>query len=76
MGDRAIARNRAGELTVGVIDLLFKSQKGWEVRDYKTDVSLDVHAYEGQLQAYRNALDQVGHHVVNAELVHGRSSDE
>ena len=47
VGDRAIARNRAGELTVGVIDLLFKSQKGWEVRDYKTDVSLDVHAYEG-----------------------------
>ena len=38
VGDRAIARNRAGELTIGVIDLLFKSQKGWEVRDYKTDV--------------------------------------
>jgi hypothetical protein len=33
------------------------------VRDYKTDVSLNVHVYEGQLQVYRNALGQVGHHA-------------
>ena len=44
------------------------------MRDYKTDVSLNVHVYEGQLQVYRNTLDQVGHHVVDAEL-HERSSD-
>ena len=61
-------------LTIGVIDLLFKSKDGWELRDYKTDVSLDPHAYEGQLQAYRNALGTLGCRVLNAALVHVRTN--
>ena len=31
----------ANRLTNGVIDLLFQSDKGWQVVDYKTDVALD-----------------------------------
>jgi ATP-dependent helicase/nuclease subunit A len=67
--------DEAGTLTSGVVDLLFKSETGWQIRDYKTDVSLDVHAYEGQLQAYRQALDKAGCHIVEAALVHVRNTD-
>jgi ATP-dependent exoDNAse (exonuclease V) beta subunit len=31
-------------LISGVIDLLFASESGWQVRDYKTDLNLDATA--------------------------------
>jgi ATP-dependent exoDNAse (exonuclease V) beta subunit len=65
----------AGELTSGVVDLLFKSAGGWHVRDYKTDVSLDATAYERQLKAYRAALEKLNCQVVDATLVHVRAEN-
>jgi ATP-dependent helicase/nuclease subunit A len=65
----------AKELTSGVIDLLFKSNDGWHVRDYKTDVSLDAGAYERQLTTYRGAVESLECSVVDAELVHVRNGE-
>jgi ATP-dependent exoDNAse (exonuclease V) beta subunit len=59
-------------LTNGVVDLLFKSEEGWRIRDYKTDLSLNEQAYEGQLQAYRAALEKLQCQVIDAALVHVR----
>jgi ATP-dependent exoDNAse (exonuclease V) beta subunit len=64
-----------GVMTNGVIDLLFKREQGWSVRDYKTDVSLDATKYEGQLEAYRKALEKMNCKVADTALVHLRSSD-
>ena len=63
----------ANRLTNGVIDLLFQSDEGWQVVDYKTDVALDGQAYEAQLEAYRAALRKVGCDVVDASVVSVRS---
>jgi ATP-dependent helicase/nuclease subunit A len=63
----------AGRLTNGVIDLLFHSDEGWRVVDYKTDVTLDDKSYEAQLEAYRAALREVGCYVVDATVVSVRS---
>lgn len=49
----------AGALTCGVVDLLFKSGTGWQMRDYRMDVSLDPTDYEVRLLPYRRALDKV-----------------
>jgi ATP-dependent exoDNAse (exonuclease V) beta subunit len=70
-----MVRHEPGALTNGVIDLLFNSEKGWRVRDYKTDVSLDATAYEGQLGAYKKALEKMNCKVADAALVHVRSED-
>ena len=35
----------ARKLTSGVIDLLFQSEPGWQIVDYKTDVDLDAGVY-------------------------------
>jgi ATP-dependent helicase/nuclease subunit A len=63
----------ANRLTNGVVDLLFESDEGWQVVDYKTDAALDERSYEGQLESYRAALRTIGCNVVNAELVNVRS---
>ena len=63
----------ANRLTNGVIDLLFQSDQGWQVVDYKTDVTLDDQSYEGQLEAYRAALRKVGCNDVDASVVSVRS---
>ena len=63
----------ANRLTNGVVDLLFQSDAGWQIVDYKTDVTLDDRSYEGQLEAYRAALRKVGCHVVDAAVVSVRS---
>jgi len=63
----------ANRLTNGVIDLLFQSDAGWQVVDYKTDVTLDGQTYEAQLDAYRAALRKVGCNVVDAAVVSVRS---
>jgi ATP-dependent exoDNAse (exonuclease V) beta subunit len=60
-------------LTNGVIDLLFESDAGWQVVDYKTDRTLLDGQYEAQLEAYRRALQQVGCQVVSASVVNVRS---
>jgi ATP-dependent helicase/nuclease subunit A len=70
-----MVRYEGDALTNGVIDLLFNSDKGWRVRDYKTDVALDATAYEGQLGAYRKALQKMSCKVADAALVHVRSED-
>ena len=56
-------------LTNGVIDLLFQTDKGWQVVDYKTDVPSGKRSYEAQLEAYRAALREFGCHVVDASVV-------
>jgi ATP-dependent helicase/nuclease subunit A len=56
-------------LTNGVIDLVFKSAEGWQVRDYKTTVSLDPSVHRQQLETYRSALAKVGCEQVAAEIV-------
>jgi ATP-dependent helicase/nuclease subunit A len=61
-------------VTNGVIDLLFKTAEGWQIRDYKTDLALTQEAYERQLNTYRSALDDLGCEVADAELVHVRNS--
>ena len=58
-----------------MIDLLFQSDEGWQVVDYKTDVTLDDESYEAQLEAYRAALRKVGCDVVDATVVSVRSPD-
>ncbi len=65
----------SGRMTNGVIDLLFQSDAGWQVVDYKTDMALDVKAYHSQLDAYRAALRALGCDVVDAAVVSVRSPD-
>jgi len=62
-------------LNAGVIDLLYRQNSGWQIREYKTDVSLDAAAYQKQLQAYRSALSAVRCDVAEADLVHVRPTD-
>ena len=57
------------QLTNGVMDMLFASDAGWQVVDYKTDLTLKDSEYEGQLEAYRAALLKVGCRVVDAAIV-------
>ncbi len=58
-----------GRLTNGVIDLLFDSDAGWQVVDYKTDRNLEEGRYTAQLEAYRAALRKVGCSVAGASVV-------
>jgi ATP-dependent helicase/nuclease subunit A len=61
----------ANRLMNGVIDLLFQSDKGWQVVDYKTDAgstSGNVVAYEQQLGAYESALKRLGVTPVAARI--------
>ena len=66
------AVTEAGALSNGVIDLLFDSSAGWQVRDYKTDLALDAAAYARQLETYRAALRAVGCEPADAVVVHVR----
>jgi ATP-dependent exoDNAse (exonuclease V) beta subunit len=59
-------------LTNGVIDLLFDSDAGWQVVDYKTDRTLEEGRYAAQLEAYRAALRKVGCSVAGASVVNVR----
>jgi ATP-dependent helicase/nuclease subunit A len=62
-----------GQLTSGVLDLLFAAGSMWQLRDYKTDVALNSEIYAGQLEAYRAALRSVGCDLADARLVTVRS---
>ena len=62
----------SNRLTAGIIDLIFESDDGWQVVDYKTDRSLKEARYTAQLEAYRTALRQVGCAVAGASLVNVR----
>jgi ATP-dependent helicase/nuclease subunit A len=62
-----------GHLTNGVIDLVFDSEAGWQVVDYKTDWSLEEARYTAQLEAYRAALRKVGCAVAGASVVKVRT---
>jgi ATP-dependent helicase/nuclease subunit A len=59
----------SARLANGVIDLLFASDAGWEVVDYKTDRTLEDDRYTAQLEAYRMALRKVGCSVAGASVV-------
>jgi ATP-dependent helicase/nuclease subunit A len=61
------------QLTNGVIDLMFESEPGWQVVDYKTDQSLVEARYSAQLDAYRTALTRVGCAVAGAAVVNVRT---
>jgi ATP-dependent helicase/nuclease subunit A len=63
----------SGRVTSGVIDLLFQTSAGWRIIDYKTDLSLADHVYQGQLDAYRVALGIIGCNVVDASVISVRS---
>jgi ATP-dependent exoDNAse (exonuclease V) beta subunit len=65
-----------GQLTNGVIDLLFENAAGWNIVDYKTDQLLDRGKYDLQLAAYRNALAALGCQVADASLVNVRTGAE
>jgi len=65
-------REPGNRLTNGVIDLLFQSDAGWQVVDYKTDISLSDKAYEAQLDAYRTAMRKLHLNVVDASLINVR----
>jgi ATP-dependent helicase/nuclease subunit A len=67
--------SESGRLTNGVIDLLFQSDAGWQVVDYKTDVTLVGEAYEPQLDAYGAALRKLGCNVVDASVVSMRTPE-
>jgi ATP-dependent exoDNAse (exonuclease V) beta subunit len=58
-----------GALTSGVIDLLFESAGRWQVRDYKTDIALDLTSYSRQLGTYCAALRRIGVETIGAELI-------
>ncbi|MBA2305388.1 MAG: UvrD-helicase domain-containing protein [Acidobacteria bacterium] len=62
-----------GRLTNGVIDLLFDSEAGWQVVDYKTDRSMEDGRYVAQLEAYRTALRRVGCQVAGVSVVNVRT---
>jgi ATP-dependent helicase/nuclease subunit A len=59
-------------LTNGVIDLVFKSAEGWQIRDYKTTAHMDPNAHELQLETYRSVLLKLGRKPVEASVVHVR----
>ena len=67
----AVADTR--QLTNGVIDLLFPSDAGWQVVDYKTDRSLEEGRYAAQLAAYESALRKLGCQVAGASVVNVRA---
>ena len=60
-------------LTNGVMDLLFDSDAGWQVVDYKTDRSIEAGRYAAQLEAYEAALRKVGCSVAGASVVDVRT---
>ena len=70
-----VIADAGGRLTNGVIDLLFRSDLGWQLIDYKTDVDLDASAYATQLGTYSAALRQMGNEVAAASVVPVRASD-
>ena len=65
----------ANQLTNGVIDLLYRSDAGWQVVDYKTDLALAAQVYEAQLAEYRDALRKLGCDVVDAAIISVRSPE-
>jgi len=65
-----------GRLTTGVIDLLFDSDSGWHVVDYKTDRALEDGRYASQLEVYQDALLKVGCSVARASVVNVRTRPE
>jgi ATP-dependent helicase/nuclease subunit A len=60
-------------LTNGVIDLLFETEAGWRVIDYKTDHSLADERYAGQLEAYQSGLRKLGCPIAGASVLHVRA---
>jgi ATP-dependent helicase/nuclease subunit A len=63
----------AARLTTGVMDLLYETEAGWQVIDYKTDRTLADERYASQLDAYRNALGKLGCVVGSTTVVNVRS---
>src|SRR5690606_38449115 len=63
----------AGQLTNGMIDLLYETEAGWQVIDYKTDRSVEEGRHLAQLDGYRNGLRAVGCSVADASVVSVRT---
>jgi ATP-dependent helicase/nuclease subunit A len=57
----------------GVIDLVFESLGVWQIRDYKTDLTLDSAAYRTQLEVYIDAFEALGLGQPDAALISVRS---
>jgi ATP-dependent helicase/nuclease subunit A len=60
-------------LTNGVIDLIFESDGGWRVVDYKTDQTTLPGRHDRQLEAYRSALKAVGCQTSGVVVVNVRT---
>jgi ATP-dependent helicase/nuclease subunit A len=63
------------QLHSGVIDLLFRHGREWQIVDYKTDVALDSALYDAQLEAYRRAMTQIGCDVGAVRVVGVRTAE-
>jgi ATP-dependent helicase/nuclease subunit A len=61
----------SGQISTGVVDLLYRADDAWSVVDYKTDAAPDAAAqaaYAQQLAKYRQALEACGLRVGSAEV--------
>ena len=69
------AISESGQLTNGVIDLLFRSPEGWQIVDYKTDVdATDLsRSYEQQLEMYKSALAKLNVVGTQAQIINVRA---
>ena len=59
----------------GVVDLVFKTDRAWAIKDYKTDFALKPDAYRQQLDAYTSALRRLGINVGEASVVQVRQNE-
>jgi ATP-dependent helicase/nuclease subunit A len=62
----------------GTIDLVYRDDGGWQIKDYKTDADVDAAAlrerYAMQIEAYRKAWEQIGGSTVAAGIVGARKA--
>jgi hypothetical protein len=63
-------------LSSGVIDLLYRDSKGWQVRGYKTDIAIEPVSYAEHLRTYSSALEALTCDVQGIGLVHVRPGVE
>lgn len=59
----------------GVVDLVFRADGAWAIKDYKTDFALKPDAYRQQLDAYTSALRRLGIDVGEASIVQVRQNE-
>lgn len=61
-------------LAGGVIDLLYRRGEGWQLVDYKTDVTMAQEVYAAQLEAYRSSLANIACTVDASQVVRSENA--